>query len=138
MAIRREQAELVEFLRGKYGSELLIDVAWLRDMPTFMRKGPHRLAFHDILLVTKGTGRYLLDGHEHRVGPRTVFFTAPHQIRQWDARGVEGLCLLFPPSFVGEFLSDGAFALAKPGSTNETAITIAKIERRVTASPQRK
>lgn len=114
MSERRERAERIEFLRTKYGAEMLIDVAWVRDMPTFLRQGPHSLGFHDILLVTQGEGSYALDGHVHEVKPRSVFFMAPNQVRRWNVRDLDGLCLFFLHSFVDEFLSDGAFLDALP------------------------
>ena len=101
--------ERVEFLRTKYGPELLIDVAWVHDMPAFMREDPHRLKFHDILLVTQGGGYFSLDGYAHAVRPGTVFFTVPHQLRHWNARNVDGLCLIFLPVFVTEFFNDPGF-----------------------------
>jgi AraC family transcriptional activator of pobA len=114
MAARKHGTELVEFLRTKYGAEILIDVAWVHDMPTFMHKGPHRLGFYDVLLVTRGEGRYVLDGYVHAVRPGTVLFTAPHQLRQWDVRNLDGLCLFFLPSFVSQFLSDTEFLSRLP------------------------
>lgn len=103
------KAEQVTFLRSKYGLDLLVDAAWVRDMPTFMRKGPHRLEFYDILFVTKGEGRYGLDGCWHDVRAGTILFTAPGQIRRWDARGVDGICLFFLHAFITEFLDDADF-----------------------------
>ncbi|MGE3616877.1 MAG: helix-turn-helix domain-containing protein [Gemmatimonadales bacterium] len=99
----------VDFHRTKYGPEILVDVAWVREMPTFIRPGPHWLAFYDILLVTRGTGHFFLDGHRYRVGPRQVFFTTPGQVRDWQVRGLEGLCLFFPAPFLEEFFADRLF-----------------------------
>jgi len=114
MAARRVPIETVEFWRTKYGRELHADVAAVRDMPAFLRSGPHRLRFHDILLVTKGQGRFVLDGHVHAVEPGTVFFTAPHQVRRWDVKGLDGLCFFFLAPFVDDFLSDKAFVSRLP------------------------
>jgi len=54
----------VAFHRTKYGRELLVDAARVREMPGFIRanRAAHSLEFHDILLVTRGTGALLLDG----------------------------------------------------------------------------
>src|SRR5262249_37282051 len=93
MARGQARTELVEFLRTKYGAEMLIDVAWVHEMPAFLRKGPHALAFHDILLVTEGSGSFALDGRVHQVRPHTVLFTTPAQVRRWNVRGLDGLCL---------------------------------------------
>ena len=74
-------ARRIEFHRTKYGRELLIDAAFVRQMPTFLVKGPHELAFHDILVVTRGRGRFLLDGVSHRVVPGVAFFTLAELVK---------------------------------------------------------
>ena len=99
----------VDFHRTKYGRELLLDTAWVREMPTFLRQGPHALSFHDILLVTAGRGWLWLDGHRYRVLPDRVFFTAPGQVRLWQVSGLDGLCLFFPAMILDEFFSAPGF-----------------------------
>jgi AraC family transcriptional activator of pobA len=102
--------DAVEFHRTKYGRELLIDAAWVRSMPTFLRGSrPHRLAFHDILLVTRGRGRFLLDGERHPVAPGTAFFTRPGELREWQVAGLDGACLFFTEEFVAETFADPRF-----------------------------
>jgi len=89
----------VEFHRTKYGRELLIDAAWVRSMPTFLRSArPHRLCFHDILLVTRGRGRFLLDGESQ-----------PGELREWRVAGLDGACLFFTEEFVAETFADPCF-----------------------------
>lgn len=102
-------SEEVLFDKTKYGRELLVDCAWLREMPTFMRSGPHHLTFHEILLVTKGRGLLHMDGDRYEVRPGMVFFTRPYQIRHWETVGLEGLCLFFPSLFLDEFFQETAF-----------------------------
>jgi hypothetical protein len=46
----------VAFDRTKYGPEILVDVAWVHDIPTFILDRAHRLEFFEIVLVTRGTG----------------------------------------------------------------------------------
>lgn len=99
----------VDFHRTKYGREILIDIAWIHEMPTFIIEHPHRLSFYDILLVTKGRGWFWLDGHRYRVSPGQVFFTTPGQVRDWDVTDLDGLCLFFPAAFLEEFFSDPHF-----------------------------
>jgi AraC family transcriptional activator of pobA len=101
--------ERVDFHRTKYGPEMLIDAAWVREMPTFLRHGPHALTFYDILLVTRGLGSFRLDAHRYPVRPGAVFFTSPGQVRQWKVRGLDGLCLFFPAVFLEEFFQDALF-----------------------------
>jgi len=100
----------VAFHRTKYGRELLIDAAFVGQMPTFFRPGPHVLDFHDILVVTRGRGSFLLDGSPHRVAPGVALFTLPGQVREWRVpRGLDGACLFFTQEFVSETFSDPRF-----------------------------
>jgi AraC-like DNA-binding protein len=103
------RATRIDFHRTKYGPEILVDVAWVREMPTFLHEEPHWLAFYDIMVVTRGSGTFWLDGHRHRVHRGQVLFTTPGQVRWWDVRGLDGLCLFFPAVFLEEFFSDRDF-----------------------------
>ena len=103
----------VAFQRRKYGPELLIDVGWIDDLPGFRRDvasgAPHRLSFHDILLVTGGTGALWLDETRCSLRKGSVVFTAPGQVRRWRSDDVEGVCLFFQAEFLQVFFSDPLF-----------------------------
>jgi AraC family transcriptional activator of pobA len=102
----------VAFHRTKYGRELLLDAAYLREMPGFIRTNgvPHSLDFHDILLVTAGTGRFLVDGESNPVAPGVVLFTTPGQVRQWRLEGgLDGACVFFTRELIGDVFSDPRF-----------------------------
>jgi AraC-like DNA-binding protein len=99
----------VAFDRRKYGRHLLIDVAWVHELPGFLIGEPHSLGFFDVILVTRGTGWFWLDSHRHAVRPGAVFFTTPGQVRRWDTNQLDGVCLFFEDFFVKEFLQDDAF-----------------------------
>lgn len=107
----RPAVPIIEFHRTKYGRELLVDAAWVRQMPTFLRGNaqPHTLAFHDLLLVTRGRGQFRLDGVDHAVAPGVVFISRPGEVRQWDVASLDGACLFFTEEFVGEAFSDPRF-----------------------------
>lgn len=105
----RNAPSRIDFHRTKYGREILIDIAWIHEMPTFIHAEPHALSFFDITLVTRGRGWFWLDGHRYRVTPGQVLFTTPGQVRSWDVTGLDGLCLFFPAAFLGEFFSDADF-----------------------------
>jgi AraC-like DNA-binding protein len=126
---------VIPFHRTKYGRELLVDAAWVRQMPTFISSTaePHALAFHDILLVTRGRGRLQLDGVEHAVAPGVVAFSRPGEVRSWTVRGLDGACLFFTEEFVASFFSDARFldgfayfAAGRPSAT----LTLRPAERR--------
>jgi len=114
MPSARHVAQRVDFHRTKYGREILIDIAWVHEMPTFLLKEPHWLAFYDILLVTRGRGWFSLDGHRMRVKPGQVFFTTPGQVRNWNVEGLDGICLFFPATFLEEFFNDQQFLQRVP------------------------
>lgn len=141
MARARELPSQVDFHRTKYGREILIDVAWVREMPTFILEKPHRLSFYDILLVTRGRGSFWLDGNRYAVLPRQVLFTTPGQVRDWDVRNLDGLCLFFPAAFLEEFFSDAQFLYRLPffhaGSSAAAVRLTAARERVLRASLSR-
>ena len=103
--------QTVEFHRTKYGPELLIDAGWVSGYRDFERWGlPHRLLFHDVLLITRGQGRLLLDVESHEVAPGVEFFTRPGEIRRWDVpEPVEGACVFFVDEFVATTFADPRF-----------------------------
>lgn len=101
----------VSFHRTKYGRELWVDAAFLRDLPGFDQSdGFYRLDFHDILLVTSGEGTFELDGRVHPVLPGMVLFTRPGEVRALRAVGLDGACLFFREDFLAETFSDPHFA----------------------------
>jgi len=112
MGPRRRTARLehVEFLRHKYGRELLVDAGYVSTYARFLRDGQaHTLGFHDLLLVTSGRGRFHLDGSVHRVAPGALFLTRPGQVRRWETDAVDGACIFFTDDFVAEAFSDPRF-----------------------------
>ncbi|HYC51581.1 MAG TPA: helix-turn-helix domain-containing protein [Gemmatimonadaceae bacterium] len=114
---RRRGNELfvdVAFDRAKYGPEVLIDLAWVDAMPTFITDAPHALAFYDIMLITQGVGWCWLDDHPVPVRPQTVVFTTPGQVRRWQVRNLNALCVFFPALFLDEFLQDRDFLYRLP------------------------
>jgi AraC family transcriptional activator of pobA len=100
---------LVDFHRTKYGPEILIDTAWVHEIPTFLHPLPHALSFYDIFLVTAGRGWFWLDAHRYAVRPGAVLFTSPGQVRRWQVRDLDGICLFFPALFLEEFFRDALF-----------------------------
>lgn len=110
----------VDFHATKYGRPLLVDAAFVADMPAFDRsRRPYRLTFYDILLVTKGRGSFALDDARHEVAPGVALFTRPGEVRQWAVKSLDGACLFFAPDFVREAFSDPRFvehfAFFRPG-----------------------
>ncbi|MBE1301384.1 MAG: helix-turn-helix domain-containing protein [Alteromonadaceae bacterium] len=97
----------IDFSRNKYGSPLLVDVAWIREMPSFAHTvEPYSLDFYDITFITRGQGSFWLDEQEYQLAPNQVLFTTPGQIRRWYVSGLEGICLFFPAEFMLEHFND--------------------------------
>lgn len=101
----------VGFARQKYGRELLVDAAFVKQMPTFITdRSPHSLSFFDILLVTRGRGEILLDGERDRIEPGVVILCIPGQVREWRLRGkLDGACVFFTDTFITETFADPRF-----------------------------
>ncbi|MES2305683.1 MAG: helix-turn-helix domain-containing protein [Gemmatimonadota bacterium] len=121
----------VPFHTTKYGPELLVDVATVREMPSFIRQGPHQLAFYDIILVTEGRGTFSLDGLEYPVKPGTLLCTTPGQVREWDVPALDGVCLFFPALFLEEFFNDSGFLHRLPffhAPAGAAAVALSKSE----------
>lgn len=107
---RRDGVRTFKFLERKYGRDLLVDVEWVHDIPTFVTDAePHALEFHDALLVTRGSGTFEVDGARFRVRPGAVLLTPPRRVRRWRAERVDGVCLFFTEAFVGGFFADARF-----------------------------
>ena len=108
-ALGRSTVRRVAFNRTKYGRDVLVDIAWVHEMPAFILGAPHCLEFFDIILVTRGRGAFVLDGVRHDVRPGQVFFSLPGRVRLWEVERLDGICLFFVDAFVREFLQDAAF-----------------------------
>lgn len=105
-----EAVPTVDFVRTKYGPELLVDVAWISEMAGFDRGDrPYRLSFYDITLVTQGTGEFWIDADRYPLHANTVLFTCPGQARRWIAESLEGICLFFPDEFLTQHFNDPLF-----------------------------
>lgn len=108
--IRRRSIRWIEFARRKYGRELLVDAGAIAELPGYIADPqPHRLRFHDILVVTAGSGRFWLDDRHYPVEVGRVFFTRPGQVRRWQATGLAGICLFFMADFLTGFMGDPRF-----------------------------
>jgi len=105
-----EGPPVVAFHRTKYGRELLVDAGYVSGYVGFDRGGqPHTLDFHDILLITRGRGRFAVGAEQHTVRPGAVFFTRPGEPRRWKVRDLDGACVFFKEAFIVEAFSDPRF-----------------------------
>jgi AraC family transcriptional activator of pobA len=130
---RARSVERIDFLKTKYGRELLIDCRAVHEMPTFIVDRPHALSFYDIILVTHGRGVFWLDATPYPVRPNTIICTTPGQIRNWKTSTLDGICLFFPALFLEEFFQDGSFLYRLPffhGEPGDAARQLSSIQAR--------
>src|SRR6267154_516965 len=98
------------FLPRKYGRELLLDIGRIETLKNFILDNtPHNISFYEILFIEKGKGSFALDENKTTLGPGTVIFTSPGQVRRWNAREVSGYTLFFEKDFLGLFFTDELF-----------------------------
>ncbi|MBS1567690.1 MAG: helix-turn-helix domain-containing protein [Bacteroidetes bacterium] len=98
------------FLPRKYGRDLLLDIGRIETLNNFVLDStPHQISFYEILFVEKGRGSFCLDENSTPLGPGTVIFTSPGQVRRWNARNVSGYTLFFEKDFLSLFFTDDLF-----------------------------
>lgn len=98
------------FLPHKYGRELLLDIGRIESLKNFILDSTlHQISFYEILLIEKGRGSFSLDENKMAIGPGTVIFTSPGQVRRWDAQGAKGYTLFFEKDFLNLFFTDELF-----------------------------
>ncbi|MFF8657136.1 helix-turn-helix transcriptional regulator [Streptomyces huasconensis] len=68
---------------------------------------PHRHTFHEIVHVTGGTGRHVVDLTGFALRPPNLGFIAPGQVHHWqDVTGLEGHVILFTDDFLLDHPAD--------------------------------
>ncbi|MEZ0114599.1 AraC family transcriptional activator of pobA [Catenulispora sp. EB89] len=77
---------------------------------------PHRHTFYEIVLVTAGRGRHVVDSQPWPITPPHFGVIVPGQVHHWEgARGIEGSVLLFNEDFLVRHPEDVAVLQALPG-----------------------
>ncbi len=62
---------------------------------------PHRVAFHHLLVVTRGHGTHMVDFVQHRLRPGLVLHVAPGQVHQFGHEAeLDAWLVVFQPDFV--------------------------------------
>jgi len=96
------------FLPRKYGKDLLLDIARIETLKNFVLDStPHQISFYEILFIEKGKGSFSLDENTTTLGPGTVIFTSPGQVRRWNTtEALNGYVLFFEKDFLNLFFTD--------------------------------
>jgi len=99
------------FLQRKYGRELLMDIGRVETLENFVLDDtPHQISFYDIVFIEKGRGSFSLDDNKMAIGPGTIIFTSPGQVRRWNVRQpVSGYTVFFEKDFLNLFFTDDLF-----------------------------
>tara|TARA_R110002051_G_scaffold290773_1_gene354441 strand:- start:71230 stop:72096 length:867 start_codon:yes stop_codon:yes gene_type:complete len=100
-----------DFLKNKYGNELLIDIGRIESLHGYIiSEELHYITFYEILVITKGKGTFSLDGNSVLFSVGTVIVTLPNQIRHWKTDGdVEGFSFFFEGEFLNTYFRDELF-----------------------------
>ncbi|GAA1976343.1 AraC family transcriptional regulator [Kitasatospora viridis] len=61
---------------------------------------PHRHTFHEVVLVTGGTGAHVVDLERHPLGPPQLYVIAPGQVHHWEDEDLTGWVLVFNEEFL--------------------------------------
>lgn len=100
----------VPFHRDKYGRMLRVDANRL-PVPGFITAPlPHRLQFHEIVLLDGASGEVEIDGHGIALQPARVCFTAPGDVRRWRLDGaLQAWVVCFERELLAETLADAGW-----------------------------
>ncbi len=82
------------------------------DLQTFLTEHenmvfPHRHSFYQLLYITSGIGRHVIDFEEYNSKAGSMYFLAPGQVHEWifDEK-IEGIIINFSDGFFGSFLAN--------------------------------
>ncbi|MFK8008357.1 MAG: AraC family transcriptional regulator [Saprospiraceae bacterium] len=101
-----------KFKRNKYGRELLIDCEKISEAENFTRDNtPFWIDFHEIFIVTSGSGVFLLDDENINFSKGTILLLPPNKWRQWKKikGNLDGYFLIFEEEFMSNFFNDRLF-----------------------------
>ncbi|WP_294296908.1 helix-turn-helix transcriptional regulator [uncultured Chryseobacterium sp.] len=100
-----------QFLPCKYGPELLLDIGRIETLKHYVLDSTlHRLSFYEIVFIEEGSGTLALDESKMQIGPQTIIFTSPGQVRRWNIDAeLKGYTLFFEKDFLHLFFSDELF-----------------------------
>ena len=115
--------KVFQFLKNKYGIELLMDIGTYKDIPGyFFESKVHCTDFYEIVFFSKGNGHLELDQQQINLADNVVVFISPFQKRRWfvDKAGIECHFLFFQDSFLSKFFSDKLFTFRLQYFYNKT------------------
>lgn len=102
--------ESLNFLRHKYGRELLIDAFELRNDVRYASPLAYRLRYYDLVFIDHAAGEVVIDDRRIGLHPQQVLLTASGRVRTWRlTEPMTGVVILFPGEFLQEAAQDPLF-----------------------------
>ena len=111
-AIRPRVIRLLQFDDRKYGFPLDMDLHRYQENPDLhLPSQIHTIDFFEIMFLEVGTGHFWANQFKVPVGPRTILFASPYQLKRYDIpeESVRGFHLVFRSSFLETFFADRLF-----------------------------
>ncbi|MFH6968794.1 AraC family transcriptional regulator [Flavobacterium sp. FlaQc-28] len=112
-----------QFLKNKYGRELLMDIGSYNDIPNyFFEPILHSTDFYEIIFFLNGNGILELDNQKINIENNTILFISPFQKRKWyvDNSNIKCHFLFFKDDFFSNFFSDKLFSIKLQFFYNKT------------------
>jgi AraC family transcriptional activator of pobA len=73
-------------------------------------KFPHRHSFYQVLYITTGGGKHIIDFEEYDVKNGMIYFLAPSQVHEWKFDSdTNGILLNFNPNLFSSFLANSNY-----------------------------
>jgi len=108
---KKLEIEKLNFVKKKYGKELLIDCSLFSKRKVILRKNPFTIDCYGIYIITSGEGATLLDNNIIPFSKGSLLFFQPNQVRQWQnvSSNFDGYFLVFEKEFTETFFQDNFF-----------------------------
>jgi len=103
---------ILQFDDRKYGFPLDMDLHRYQENPNLhLPSRIHTIDFFEIMFLEAGSGHFWANQFKVPVGPRTVLFASPYQLKRYDIpeESVRGFHLVFRSSFLETFFADRLF-----------------------------
>ncbi|CAM4189950.1 AraC family transcriptional regulator [Shewanella aquimarina] len=76
---------------------------------------PHRITFHNLLLITQGTGEHLVDFHQFPVSKGSIVFINKGQVHKFDTKQKpQGKLIVFTEEYIQRVTSNAGIQILPP------------------------
>ncbi len=105
------------FLKKKYGKELLIDLGQISKNEKFITNDtPFFISFYEIFFIIEGSGKFKLDNEIIPFQRGSILLLPPNKWRQWykTNKPFDGFYLIFEEEFFSSFFNDTLYLYRFP------------------------